>query len=183
MPVFFYRGRDYDLISLDVEHLSEEEEEGLLSSAAADARAGLNKRFLELRAREARWLAQATPVQRTIGWGGYAWARFEAHGNITLPSCTIYGHIYTRDQFRAAERDAGQRLAAIGTEARELEASLDHLDSAHAQGWRYGMWFSQLETDGEPGEQHIANLHPMTGRQFRDARRDGWPEVPPLEER
>jgi len=194
MPVIGFESQAGDWVSTDVEHLTADQENELLSLAKPETRPSLVAAFLELDARQRRWLAVATPAQRAIGWGGYAVTRWDGEGGNALSPgpCTIYGALMTRRQFIAAERNAMASLGGVGTVSlnfggggidlpvRDPEQTVAEMDAAYDMGWRYGRWWSKAEpVDGDPGEHHIANLTPITAKQFRRARLAGWPEEVP----
>jgi hypothetical protein len=184
MPVISFTSKDGDLVIIDGEHFTPDQEAKILAAAPSLVARDLSKTFLELKAREARWLAQASEEQQQIGWGDYAWLRVTGDGSpLGPPSATIYGHIATRDQFITRERQAIRSLQSRGLEAvAEAEETLALLDAAYPRGWRYGNWFSKIEPDGELGEHHVVNLHPISTRAYRLARIRDWPDTPPTEE-
>jgi hypothetical protein len=184
MPVIQYTSADGTLVLLDIEHVTAAEEDQILASARPKDRPILNRAFQELYLRETTYRAAATEEQQQIGWGDHAALRYEpppGAGPSWLPTpCTIYGWVYTRDHARRSECAAAASLSRQGIPARPVDDSMAHLDAAHAAGWRFARWYSKLSPEGEPGEQHIATLIPVTAAQFRAARRDGWPdEIPP----
>lgn len=179
MPFIGFNDRAGNFVGADMEHVSVEMETRLLAECQPGQRLALARAFLEMSARERRWLALATAEQHAISWGGYAWARWDGGegGPLAMPPVTIYGALPTRRQFVAAERESHDRLKAIGY-AHWLgpEQVITEMDAAYRRGWRYGNFFSQASPEGEHGEQHVVNLHPLTVAEFRRARRDGWPE-------
>jgi len=182
VPVIRYHAADGTLVLLDVEHLPAADAELVLASARPRDRRSLERMFVEMRARELRLNAMATEAQQRIGYGDHATLRWEGSGNpLEPPPCTIYGRIYTEAEYRRRECDAAAELSRQGEEARPVEESLAHRDASHRNGWRYGWWHSAIDPGGEPGEHHVATLTPITARQFRTARRDGWPDEVPLE--
>ena len=169
---------------LDLEYINPGDDDLLLEALDPPARAALAREFVRLRQRENIWAARATEEQRAIGWGDYAVWRWTpgcdpvfgvTSGAIAALAgpLTIYAHIPTREQFRAAERKAGAGEAEVGR-------ALADADKAYARGWRHVRAWSAVEpADGDIGDWHCAVMTKITGEQFRAARAAGWPQEVP----
>lgn len=165
---------------LDLEYVNPGDDDALMEGLDAKARAALSKVLVKLRQRETIWRARATTAQLAIGWGGYAMYRWTPDSDpvfgggpaILAEPVTIYVHIPTREQFRAAERKTGASEAEVGR-------SLADMDKAYARGWRDVRAFSRIEPGGDLGQVHCAVLTAITGGQFHAAKAAGWPEKVP----
>jgi hypothetical protein len=167
------------LVMADLGHLTLDQERFLMADACPRDRANVARTVAQMTIRERRWMARATGAQQAIGWGSWAWFRFERSSEASLPSCTIYGEIYTADELERRERSAAGLLAGTGERFQDPSVTIAACHESHALGWRYGRWYSVAEPGGEPGENHIAQLTQITRSQFEAARAAGWPEVPP----
>lgn len=175
-----YTSLEGQVILLDLAHPTLAHEEFMLRDAQPPYRGGLARAFAEISIRERRWLALATAGQRAIGWGSWAWFRHEpGPGAALITPCTIYGEIYTLGGLRRTEEAAYERLHEQGVPAALPEMTMAAVAESHLLGWRYGRWHSQVEPDGEPGENHVVQLTQMSRAQFTAARDAGWPDDPP----
>lgn len=194
MAILTFRAEDGMLIIADVDHMCAAEEDRLLGMCAKGARAGLAVRIIQLKAAERRYAAAATPQQWAIGWTGYvkvrmaalrrsvgrANARYAMAPPEAMPRA-IYGELMPQAQI-TARADHGDISAAEALGVSEVLApwgfrpdAEDVIRSAHAAGWRYGTWFSEVDPDGDLGQHHVAHLDSISRAQFFAARRDGWP--------
>lgn len=107
--------------------------------------------------------------QKGIGYGSYA-LRVIPYDDDT--SLAIFGYIYTEDEIREQEIEAG-----ASTEDGELEFILAGMADAHERGYRYGTWHSVVLPDGEPGDAHLVTLWPITEADYHTALDLGW-EMP-----
>lgn len=76
--------------------------------------------------------------------------------------CLIFGEAWSRER----------------VEAREPEAA-SHLREMRERGYLFGMAYSVLEPDGEPGDTHVANLMPISEQAFNEAKTHGWQAIAP----
>src|SRR5215831_8369563 len=190
-----FMGTTGELVMGDIDHVTQAEEDRYLALCAPAVRPHLGKQMLKLRVAERLMCAAATPEQWAIGWSGHVavdMAAMVAFHRARLANFTsqlspgIYGELIGYEQ--VAERE--EAVAAMGLTNRPLDhlgldgitfsapapaQSLPLLESAHAAGWRYGRWYSQVDPDGDLGQHHVAHLIPISRRQFLAARRDGWP--------
>lgn len=162
MPVISYRAWSGLQLMVDVDHVTPAER-ALMLATCHHVDYGKLRAGLDLVAdREKQLNAHATAEQKAIGWGGYAWLRWNgAPGD--LPACTVYGQLHSEAESRAGE-DAG---------------TWEHVQAAFAAGWRYGRWYSAREPGGAEGPNHLGHLHPLSAAQFEAARAAGWPDEPP----
>jgi len=100
------------------------------------------------------------PEQETITWGSDVL-------RIVDGPLMIYGHIYTIEEFLEVEAQAG-------ASSDEIVFEMDQLKDAHQRNYRYGMWYSEICPEGEPGDAHLVSLWPITGDDFRAAEEQGW---------
>lgn len=124
---------------------------------------------LAMMERNTEWAnAHLHEAQRRVTWGGY-WVRFYDVPNKVL----IFGRVFTE-----AEMEAGERVVHPGEDpdeaAADADATIARVRSAHERGYLFGMCYSVLEPDGEPGDTHRANLWPITQGLFDAARVAGW---------
>jgi hypothetical protein len=87
---------------------------------------------------------------------------------------TIWGHIFTWDEFLTENTPAGEEPDE------EILLELEDLKSAFRRGYRYGQWFSEVEPDGEYGSAHVVSLWQITQDDFEVARRNEWHPWPEL---
>src|SRR5215831_217097 len=186
-----------ELVMGDIDHVTQAEEDRYLALCAPAVRPHLGRQMIRLRMAERLMCAAATDEQWAIGWSGhvtvdmdrvwgFAARRFPRAADAARRSPGIYGELIGYEA--VAERE--EAVAAMGLTNRPLDhlgldgitfsapdpaQSLPLLESAHAAGWRYGRWYSQVDPDGDLGQHHVAHLIPISRRQFLAARRDGWP--------
>lgn len=178
--VLTYVNTRRETVLADVAHVTPRMEDFMLRDARLEDRLRLARTFARMTLGERRLLAGATRAQRAIGWGCYGWLRYTPTPGAPLwQPCTIYGRIYSEIELRAAEAGAERTLREQGFGPVPAEHTIATVLSAYRVGWRYGMWYSEIEPYGEAGSNHIAHLAPMTRVQFGQARRLGWPEIPP----
>lgn len=99
--------------------------------------------------------------QKSVTWGSY-WVRFVPDHQLM-----IFGHVFTRDEFTQAERDAGATQE-------ELDYSLQHYEENLARGYVFGRAYSVWEPRGELGDTHRYNLWPISQANFEEARLFQW---------
>jgi len=169
MPLITYPSTSGTAVVMWVEYLTRDQENKLTADAAPAARMSLARIFGQMRAREARLQEAATPAQRAITWGGY-WAAPQP-GAPEGPY-TAYGRVSTPDE-------VAQRNAAAGVPMSEAAAEDQGLRAGYQRGWRYGRVYSPHIPEGEYGDEHVAEMIPISAAQFEAARAAGWPaEIP-----
>jgi hypothetical protein len=192
VAVITFKSADGTLVIGDIDHVTREEEDRYLSLAPPRHTLDVGRRLIHLRVEEARLRALATPEQWAIGWGGHVavlmgMLRDCAQRNATRYGMAsvgfppaIYGELFTPEQIDAGAEEVLATAERLGMTLRNRRDSEQVHYAAHAAGWRYGRWFSAADQDGDVGQHHVACLRPISARQFRAARRDGWPaQVPP----
>lgn len=110
--------------------------------------------------------------QEKITWGDYV-VRLHQATNMML---AIWSHLHTQEQVAAEITDSVEEQA-------EVEAELRGLTRAHARGFRYGRWFSQVLPQGEYGSAHIVSCWPITSEDYEMARTNDWQLWPEIFER
>jgi len=113
--------------------------------------------------------------QLDIGYGAYV-LRVLAYGD--NESLAIFGYIYTEDEVRELEINAG-----AGLNNGELESIMSNLRDSYARGYRYGTYHSMVVPQGEPGDAHLMSLWPITELDFEEARSNDWELSEHLRER
>jgi hypothetical protein len=102
---------------------------------------------------------RATPEQTAITYGDY-WMR-------AWEDILIFGYIYTKEEFRAAEVE-------LGASEEELEWERKVYDNSYNNGFRFGRAYSVLEPNGELGDTHVSDMTKITKEEFESARSLGW---------
>lgn len=169
-------------VMAELAHATQRQERFLMGDARPADKLTVARTLAAMAITERRLLATASPAQRAIGWGSWAWMRFEPRmGVLSIPDrpLTIYGYIFTQSELERREREALARLMAMGHAAQDPADTIAACHESHRLGWRYGTWYSEIEPEGEPGENHVAMLHRLSRVQFEAARTAGWPQEPP----
>jgi hypothetical protein len=109
------------------------------------------------------------PVQWEITWGDRVIRVIE--------DLAIFGHIFSEREFLAMNSKPGE------APDEETLYELDGLKTAHTAGYRYGIWHSEVEPDGEYGSAHVSTLWKITADEFTIAKRRGWKLTPELASR
>jgi hypothetical protein len=126
MTVLFIRDKTGGLINSSYEWYEPEDERKLLAAVRPKDAGRLRRTFRQLREREARLNAQATPAQRAIGWGDH-WVHFfdgtnsddseGVYGGTPLtPAATIYGRVLPLLDYISSEWAAGLNLSGADPE-------------------------------------------------------------------
>ena len=171
-----------DMVMADLAHVTRRQERFLMGDAQPADKLTVARTLAAMAVTERRLLAMASPAQRAIGWGSWVWMRFEPRPGWlsgTDRAVTIYGYIFTQSELERREREALARLMELGHAGQDPADTVAACCESHRLGWRYGSWYSEIEPEGEPGENHVAMLSRLSRVQFEAARAAGWPEEPP----
>lgn len=109
--------------------------------------------------------------QRMITWGD-RWVRFWQMSP-TMPPIVIFGRVMTREEIEAGER------ACMGDTPQhevdgEIAQTLRHIEHQHGRGYMFGKAYSVMESEGELGDTHRADMWPISERVYEAARKVQW---------
>ena len=121
----------------------------------------MEEAFADMKRAEDQANANLSPWNRDVVWGSYYMRPAPE-----VP-CIIFGYIYTEDECRDGELEAGADIE-------ELEYTMRTMRSAYERGYRFGRHYSIVEPDGEIGSVHIANAWPISREEFEEAKSQDW---------
>jgi hypothetical protein len=110
-------------------------------------------------AKEQEAIENTLPAQWEIKWGARVLRIVE--------DLVIFGHIFTEQEFLEINTDPEKP-------DEETIYELDGLKRAHDAGYRYGIWYSVVEPEGEYGSAHVSTLWEITPEDFSAGRENGW---------
>ena len=111
-------------------------------------------------------IERTLPSQWEIGWGD--------HVLRVVEDLAIWGHIFSEREFLGMNTKPGE------APDEETLYELDTLRASYLAGYRYGLWYSVVEPEGEYGSAHVSTLWKINGDEFTIAKRRGWelwPEI------
>lgn len=117
-------------------------------------------RLIQMKQEEEDWAKRASesalPEQRSLTWGSYFLRAMPELGYY------IFGRVFTVEEIAADE----EPIVVTGKQR------------SHERGYRYGIYHSVVEPDGEIGDTHMALLWPITEEDFNKAKEAGWQPAP-----
>jgi hypothetical protein len=170
------------LVAADMTWLEPADERALLQRASRQSRPTLRRTLTAMRAEEERLSGLATPAQRAITWGDCYRRDWPGGGPLDARAAVCYGYVIPLFEFMTAElaalRNAEPFLAAGQAEA-EVQAVVDKIRRGVTRGWWHVRAWSVNEPAGEVGDEHMANMTPVSRAEFEQARSRRW--QPPRE--
>ena len=122
----------------------------------------------EAEARVAEQMKHLTPEQSGISFGSYA-LRLIPVGDDVNDTLVIFGRVYSYAEVELLELASGADPLHG-----ELRTIMERFNRLHADGYRYGRWFSNVCPEGEVGDAHVTTLWPITEADYQHALNNSW---------
>lgn len=160
---------DGGLVAADMTWLEPADERALLQRASRQSRPTLRRTLTAMRAEEERLASQATPAQQAITWGDCYRRDWPGGGPLDARPAVCYGYVIPLFEFITAELAAlgrAEPFLTAGEAEAQVQATVSKIRRGVARGWWHVRAWSVNEPAGEVGDEHMANMTPVSRAEF-----------------